>query len=60
MWRKLQKIKLEGNIEEKYNRIIESIISVANKSIHLIRGNGKKNKSVPWWSEECTVRHFGF
>uniref|UniRef100_A0A673INJ1 Mitochondrial-processing peptidase subunit beta n=1 Tax=Sinocyclocheilus rhinocerous TaxID=307959 RepID=A0A673INJ1_9TELE len=46
---------LEGNIEEKYNKVVGEIISAANQSIPLIRGNRKKKKSVPWWSEECTV-----
>ncbi len=38
---------------KKYNKIAGEIISAANQSIPVIRGNGKK--SVPWWSEECTV-----
>ncbi|KAI2645235.1 hypothetical protein H4Q32_023867 [Labeo rohita] len=48
-------IKLEGNIEEKYNKVVGGIISAANQTIPLIRDNGKKKKSVPWWSEECSV-----
>ncbi len=48
-------MKLKGNIEEKYSKIVGEIISAANQSIPVIRGNGKKKKSVPWWSEECTV-----
>ncbi len=51
----VKNMKLKGNIEEKYNKIVGEIISAANQSIPVIRGNGKKKKSVPWWSEECTV-----
>ncbi len=56
-------MKLEGNIEEKYSKIVGEIISAANQSKPLIRGTGKKKKSVPWWSEEeleREIRHFGF
>uniref|UniRef100_A0A8C2FGS7 Reverse transcriptase domain-containing protein n=1 Tax=Cyprinus carpio TaxID=7962 RepID=A0A8C2FGS7_CYPCA len=48
-------IKMEGNIEEKYNKVVGGIISAANQTIPLITGNGKKKKNVPWWSEECSV-----
>jgi len=48
-------MKMEGNIEERYKKVVSEIILAANLSIPLIKGNGKRKKNVPWWSEECTV-----
>lgn len=50
-----KKINLEGTVEEEYSKIVGEIIYAAKQYIPLIRSNGKKNKNVPWWTEECTV-----